>query len=212
MIFDMDGVISDSEEMHLKAEEIVLKEIGIELSFDEMKDYAGVVVKDFFKEMLEKYKVKGVTPEELLEKKDEFFFPMLEEVKPIKGSIELLKELKGKGMKTALATSSRKKVADFILKKFNLEKEFNAVVNGEDVIHSKPHPEPFLLAAKKMKVNPEECLVIEDSEKGVIGAKKAGMKCIGLKDEKSGRQDLSKADLVTGDLRKLSHEKIKQLF
>ncbi|MFH1544838.1 MAG: HAD family phosphatase, partial [archaeon] len=188
------------------------KEIGIELSFDEMKDYAGVVVKDFFKEMLEKYKVKGVTPEELLEKKDEFFFPMLEEVKPIKGSIELLKELKGKGMKTALATSSRKKVADFILKKFNLEKEFNAVVNGEDVIHSKPHPEPFLLAAKKMKVNPEECLVIEDSEKGVIGAKKAGMKCIGLKDEKSGRQDLSKADLVTGDLRKLSHEKIKQLF
>jgi beta-phosphoglucomutase-like phosphatase (HAD superfamily) len=89
-----------------------------------------------------------------------------------------------------------------------LENFFYIIISSEDIKKSKPDPEIFFLGAKKMRIDPSKCLVIEDSEKGVEAAKKAGMKCIGYKNKKSGNQDLTKADLITTDFEKLNIQKI----
>jgi len=114
--------------------------------------------------------------------------------------------------KLALASQGHKYNVLAMVEKFDFNKYFDVVLGKQDVNKSKPDPEIFLRAAEKLKVKPEECLVVEDSEKGIIAAKRARMKCIAIPDDWTKKyNDFSRADLIINDLNELSLDKIQSL-
>lgn len=198
VIFDMDGVVVDTGLIHNTAEKKVLDEIGIHMTFDEIQEYAGQAAEVWFKEVLKKNK-KSANIEELVKKKFNMVYDILEdEIPVIPGFLDLFKSLKRNKIKVALASGSSKKFMNFIVSK--LELKFDLVISSEEVSKGKPDPELFLMVSKKLKIEPEDCLVIEDANLGVIAAKRAKMKCIGFINKNSGNQDLSKADLIVKNL------------
>jgi beta-phosphoglucomutase family hydrolase len=207
VIFDMDGVIVESESAHVEAEKRVLSKYGISISADELHEYAGTTAKKMFSELTKKYRLK-VKAEKLLREKEQILFKFLEEdAEPTKGIIELLVRLKERDVKLCIGSSSPMKQVDYILNKLNIACLFEYAVGSDNILHSKPDPEIFLKAAAGLGLKPQECLVVEDAKLGVEAAKRAGMKCIGYRNPNSGHQDLSRADIVIDSFSKLDIEK-----
>jgi beta-phosphoglucomutase family hydrolase len=203
VIFDLDGVIVESENAHIEAEKQTFLKYGVKISADELHEYTGTTAKVMFTELIRKYKL-DVMFEEIFHEKEDIFFELLEKnAEPTRGIITLLRKLKSERIKLAIGSSSTKKQIKYVLKKLGITRLFDSAVGAEDIAHSKPDPEIFLKAAAELNVNPSECLVIEDSKLGVEAAKRAHMKCIGYRNLNSGNQDLSKADVITDDFSKL---------
>lgn len=203
VIFDLDGVIVESESAHIEAEQQTFLKYGVRISSDELHKYTGTTAKLMFTELIRKYKLNA-TFEEIFRQKETILFKLLEkDAEPTKGVITLLKKLKSKGIKLAIGSSSTKKQIKYVLSKLDIEHLFDSVIGEEDIVRSKPDPEIFLKAAAELDVNPSECLVVEDSELGVEAAKRAHMKCVGYINPNSGDQNLSKADTVTDDFSRL---------
>ena len=132
----------------------------------------------------------------------------IEDINPIEGVYELIESLYENKIKLAIASSSPIKVIELVVKRLKADKFFKAVVQGDDVLRSKPEPDIFLYAAQKLNADPKECAVIEDSKNGVNGAKKAGMRAIGYLNPNSGNQDLSNADLIIKSFKNIEIGKI----
>ncbi len=210
VIFDMDGVISDTQKMHASVEEKLLKKYGIEMNSDEITEkYAGMPDKEFFEKIFKDHKVSVNVEEIIREKWNEMMRIAKNNISPIPGAIELIKQLKENGFKLAVASSSPHNFIELVLSKLKIKKEFDVVVSAEDVKFGKPNPEIFLLASKKLNLNPSECVVIEDGINGIIAAKRAEMKCIFLTKE---NQNQYLADLVISSLKELSIKNIKNLL
>jgi beta-phosphoglucomutase len=200
-IFDLDGVIVDTAHYHFLAWKRLAKELGIELTLEDNEKLKGVSRMRSLEIILELggVSISAHDKEMLANKKNSWFVDYVERMAPeeiFPGVRQLLQELRKKGMKVGLASSSKN--AQTVIKLLHIQNEFDAIVDGGMIIHSKPHPEIFLLAAKKLGVVPTECLVFEDAEAGVEAALAAGMKCIGI----GSQEQLSKADRVistTGD-------------
>jgi len=202
-IFDMDGVIVDSEPMHIEAEKRILLKYGVEISADELRTYTGTTAESEFADLIRKYGLK-TTVDRLFREKEAVLFDLLEgRTEPTKGVIKLIKSQKQHGLKLAIASSGHRKLVHYFLRKLKIVSLFDSIVCAEDITRSKPDPEIFLKAAKNLSLDPAECVVIEDSTLGVTAAKSAGMKCIAFRNPNSGNQDLSKADLIIDDFRKL---------
>ena len=138
-------------------------------------------------------KLSEAEKERIANKKNGWFVEYVNEMKPeeiFPGVKELLKSIRSKGLKVGLASSSKN--AHAVVNLLNIENEFDAIVDGTMIIHSKPDPEIFLLAASKLGVVPAECVVFEDAEAGVEAALAAGMKCVGV----GSPEQLGKANLV----------------
>jgi len=209
VIFDLDGVVINAGIFHNIAERKLLSDIGIQMTFEEIRRYAGMAPEVWFKEVLEKNN-KHADPIELTKKKYEMVYDMLKDnISVIPGALELIESLKKNKIKVAIASGSSKKYIDFILSRLNLD--FDVVMSSEEVSKGKPNPELFLTISKRLKIKPENCSVIEDAYFGVIAAKRAGMKCIGFVNKNSGNQDLSEADLIIDDLNELTLDKIQSL-
>jgi len=207
VLFDMDNVIVDSEEIHLDAEEILFLKHNITRDPKEVAKYSGVKDDIMFDDFIKKHNVNS-TPEEMMKQKWDLLHKALNEnTIPIKGVIELIKKFKEKGLKLAVVSSSYENIVMLVLNNLNIKDYFNVIVTGSDNLKSKPSPECFLEAAKRLNTAPEECLVIEDAEHGVEAAKSAGMKCVGFVYPKGYDQDISKADIIVDDFRKLDLEK-----
>jgi len=204
IIFDMDGVISDTQKLHSKVEAEILNRYGIDITPNEItKKYSGVKTSDFFHDLL---KDKYVDVNLLLEEKWKKMINLARENVPeIDGSTNLINLLKEDGFSLAVASASRMEFIKLVLFKLKLEDKFEQVVSADEVKNGKPAPDIFLLAAKKLNKKPEECLVIEDGISGMEGARNAKMKCIGLV------QNLNEeypADILVTDLKQISLEKI----
>lgn len=204
VIFDLDGVIVESENAHIEAEKQTFLKYGVQISAEELHKYTGTTAKAMFTELIRKYKL-NTTFEEISDQKEEIFFGLLrEDAEPTKGIITLLRKLKSERIRLAIGSSSTKKQIKYVLNKLEIARIFDCVVGAEDIVNSKPDPEIFLKAATELDVKPSECLVVEDSKLGVEAAKRAHMKCVGYRNPNSGNQDLSRADIVTDDFSKLS--------
>ncbi|MCR4285055.1 MAG: HAD family phosphatase [archaeon] len=179
VIFDMDGVISDTQKLHAKIESEIFSRFEINLSPEEItKKYAGVKIKEFFQEVL---KNKEYNLDELIKEKREKMIELASiSVDPIPGSPELIKTLSENNIQLAVASASHINYVKIVLEKLNLTKYFKVIIGGNLVKRGKPHPESFLLAAKNLNLSPKDCLVIEDGISGMKAAKRAKMKCIGL--------------------------------
>jgi beta-phosphoglucomutase family hydrolase len=211
VIFDMDGVIVESEPVHIRAEKQTLQKYGIRTSSEELQKYTGTTAKFMFEDLIKKYGL-AATSEEMFDEKEEIMFKLLEDnAQPTKGVLELIKNLKAKKTKLGIASSAHRKLIDYFLSRLEIEHLFDVVISAEEVRHSKPDPEIFLKAASELGVLAAECVVVEDAGLGVEAAKKAGMKCVGYRNLHSGNQDLSKADVIVDDFSKLGAQRLLSL-
>lgn len=195
VIFDLDGVIVDTAHYHYVAWQKLAKELGITFTEKENEKLKGVSRMRSLEIILE---LGGISlsdekKEELATKKNSWFVDYIEAIKPeeiFKGVKQMLNSLRENGYKVALASSSKN--AETVLRLLEIKGFFDAVVDGTMVIKSKPDPEIFLLAASKVGVYPNECIVFEDAEAGVEAAIAAGMKCVGV----GSADQLSKANFI----------------
>lgn len=183
VIFDLDGVIVSTDEYHYQAwKKIAEKE---EVYFDKKinEKLRGVSRMDSLEIILDKSQreYKQEEKNQLAEMKNDYYKQLLNNLSSsdiLPGVIKVLNELNKRRIKIAIGSSSKNTM--LILKKIGLENSFHAIVDGNQITNSKPNPEVFLLAAKKLKVLPEECLVVEDADAGIEAALAAGMKVVGV--------------------------------
>jgi len=181
VLFDMDGVLVDSEEFIAKASIMMFAEKGLKVTRKDFEPFIGTGEDRFIGGVAEKYNF----PLDIRTAKSRVYEIYLEiikgKLKPLPGVYEFLKKCRDMGKKIAVASS-----ADMIKVAGNLNeiglslKTFDTVVTAEDVKYKKPNPEIFLLAAKRLNLNPRDCLVIEDAVTGVAAAKAAGAKCLAI--------------------------------
>jgi HAD superfamily hydrolase (TIGR01509 family) len=182
IIFDMDGVLIDSEPIHEKAEMEICREFGMDVPKKEWDKFRGKKLEGIFSYASRKYG-KGDEPiEKMIEKKIErYLFYALREMQLIDGVSEFLEKLKKtQKYRYALTTSGRKVQQDQILAKIKLTDFFPIIVTADDVQSGKPNPDPYLITVEKLKELPENCLVIEDSDNGILSAKAAGCQACGI--------------------------------
>lgn len=206
VIFDMDGVIIDSEPIHFRVEKKLLGGFGIEVDDKFLSQYVGVSNPEMFADLKAKFNLEN-SVNELLEMRLNLLLEELNETEqgPISGVRELIIDLVSHNVLLAIGSSSPRVFIEAVIKKLNLKQYFNVIVSGEDVEKSKPAPDIFLKAAGLLKVSPDECIVIEDSAAGTRAAAAAGIKCVGFANPHSGNQDLSKASVVVDDMNKLNY-------
>ncbi|MEK6968398.1 MAG: HAD family phosphatase [Nanoarchaeota archaeon] len=207
VIFDFDGVIADSLHIHHESERNVMREFGVEFTFDEyVNEYTGKGIKEIFAKKLEG---KKYDMDELVNKKVDETIRRAGEVKMIPGLRELTKLLKKHGYKMIVASAGQRRFIDVVLKKFGIMHDFEGLVTMNEVKRGKPNPDIFLLAAKKLGAKPSECVVIEDGVNGMEAARNAGMKCIGFV------ADVTKdypCDLKVDSLNKIKIEDVEALI
>ena len=211
VIFDMDGVIIDSEPVYFDIDKQMFEELNIAVSFEEHCSYVGTSSQNMWNAIITKHGI-AEQPAELMRKEYSLYLEHLanaKDLQPIDGVVELINELYKNNFKLVLASSSQMASIDIVLNKFKLDELFIAKVSGSELAHSKPHPEIFLRSARLIKSDPSECIVIEDSKNGVTAAKAAGMKCIGFLNPNSGNQDLKNADLVIHSFGELNADIVK---
>lgn len=197
VIFDMDGVLIDSEPIHFESDVNVLKRFNKELSFDFYKKYIGTTMYEIWKNIKQEYDL-SLSMEELIKLADIEKEKIIKETgyREIKGVANLVKDIYQSKYLLAVASSSPNEYIVNATTSIKLYDLFNEIVSGALLDNPKPSPDIFLYTAKLLGVNPEECMVIEDSTNGINAAKAAGMICIGFKNPNSGDQDLSNADCV----------------
>lgn len=211
VIFDMDGVIIDSEPIHMKLERELLEESGGDYSKIKHADFMGTTDAQMWSILKEQFDIE-LSVEELIKIKQERFTENLHQIPLVDSILDFMESLRDIGCKLGLASSNNERAVEAVKNKFGLAKYLGVFINGTAVSKGKPHPEIFLTAAKHMGLNPEDCLVIEDAKNGVLAAKAAGMKCIGFQNKNSGEQDLSGADLIVSSYKELTIEDMKNLF
>lgn len=205
VIFDMDGVIIDSEPIYNKIHADMLREFGITEFLDCPEDYTGMTSMSVFTKTRELYQLKQTIAEIAAYQRDIIIREIKKlEDEPITGIRELLTSLKKHKIKTAIASSSERLFINTVVDKFGLHDYFDVIVSGDDIENSKPAPDIFLKAAHLLCVEPANCLVIEDSKSGTIAAKAAAMKCVGFANPNSGKQDLSQADKIISSIHEIN--------
>ena len=204
IIFDMDGVLLDSEPMH---QEIIYETFQLKgIPFD--KAYIQTLTGMSAFPMWEKVKRdahRTESVEELMQFHRDYFFKRLPEMKvPLVPHVkEVLEKFKNEGKHLSLASSSGRKLIDIFTQQTNIAHYFEVIMSGDDVQYSKPNPEIFLKVAQWYHLPATQFTVIEDSTNGVKAAKSANMQCIALQNPLSGGQDLSQADLLIHSMQEL---------
>lgn len=214
IIWDMDGVLINSEHIHAHIESKSLKHFGINIARSEItRRYSGVKIEDEFADVIKKTG-KRISVEDILKVRNQYIeSEFVEKVKAVAFAKTVLKKL-SESYTQALATSTEEKFAKPVLERNGLWLLLNQKVFGNQVSHSKPEPEIFLKAALLLKVTPDATVVIEDSQSGFKAAKAANMILIARKADHNQDIDFSLADYVITDLReipeiieRINHEK-----
>ena len=181
VIFDLDGLLVDTELLQSQAYEVILKAYGHKPKRNEngIVHTVGLIAKNNWENLKKQHNIEEEV-ELLLEKRRQVYFEMVKKIKkPMTGVKSLLSLLKKNKIKMAIASSSQKEYILSILDNLNLTKYFEAIISFEEVPRPKPAPDIYLEAAKRLNVEASFCLVLEDSESGVNSGKNAGMKVIG---------------------------------
>lgn len=213
VIFDMDGVIIDSEPFHWEVNKKIYKLLGIRVSNKDYKKYIGTSNTNMWADLKARFRLPQPLKDLVnMQVNGNIDFLRENSFRPIRGVTGLIGKLKKNSIAMGVASSSPDSAISIVLKKFHIDKYFSVTISGEDFKKSKPAPDIFLRTAHLLHVTPQLCAVIEDSAHGVAAAKAAGMKCVGFANRNSWNQDLSRADLIVDDIGKLNVERIRALF
>jgi len=198
VIFDLDGLLTDTERLHCQAWRQTLASIGVEVSEEEFADHwirTGLGIEDFVRQ-----RRLGHDPEVLRRSKSDVFVTLVDaSLCPMPGALALIETLHG-NKRLALATSSFRENAELILRRLDLVRYFEVVATCESVTRVKPYPDLFLHVAERLGVAASECVVLEDAEKGVLAAHAAGMKVIAVPTPHTRGNDFSKATRIVSSL------------
>jgi HAD superfamily hydrolase (TIGR01509 family) len=215
VIFDMDGVLIDSNPFHVRKWETLLTEHGIPFDRASLPKQVlgprnGPSLRHFFGAGLTAELQRRLSEElEVRFRRD--FGP---HAKPFPGVRRLIAECQAKGTPMALASSAMSKNVNFIVDALNLRASFQVILSGDEVTRAKPYPEIYVKAAAKLGLQPPDCVAIEDSFVGIEAAKSAGMKCVGVASTFPARdlQAETRADLVIPTLEALDLQALQELF
>ncbi len=213
VIFDMDGVIVDTEPVHRYAYKQHFKELNIEISDHLYATFTGNSTKNIYEKLKLQFDLTDDVEQMVTAKRDFFYeaFDKKEDLFLLDGVLDLIQNLHKNGIQLVLASSSAKVTIERIFKRFDLHQYFSHIVSGEDFPKSKPDPAIFVHAAFLSNTKVENCIVIEDSTNGIKAAKSAGIFCIGYDSPNSKLQDYSLADLIITDFKELSFDKISKI-
>lgn len=213
VIFDMDGVIINSEPQHYEAYVMLCKDYGVELPYEIYKGFIGgthATVCEYLKKDL------GIPlPEEEMQeilRKNRQYLIDTKGYEEIPGIRELIQSLHSHGIRLAIASSSPEKEIQAVVESLGIEKYFEKLVSGETVEHPKPAPDVFLKAVKALDLSVDECIIIEDSGNGVKASVAAGVPVIGFYNPDSGNQDLSKANIVVEGFEEIDFDFVEKVY
>jgi HAD superfamily hydrolase (TIGR01509 family) len=203
VIFDMDGVLVDSEPLHMDATRRLLATYGVGYSQEANEEFIGFTDVEIFTILRARH---GLLPgtDVLARQFAEHLIALLRrEAVPLPGVPAVLEALRGAGYRLALASSSTPEVIGATLGALHLDGYFPVVVSSVEVGRGKPAPDVFLAAASRLGRPPARCLVVEDSRNGVLAAKRAGMGCVAVPCAVTRHQDFAQADRVLASLEEL---------
>jgi HAD superfamily hydrolase (TIGR01509 family) len=204
VIFDMDGVMIDSEPLWEKTERILLARRNIDYSPEYRDLIVGLNQRDSGKLLRDTFSLGESVDEIISERIDILTSIYEEELELVPALTPLLEALRPRGYLLAVASSSPLRVISFVLDMFSLRPYFDAVVSGECTENGKPHPDIYLHTADRLSVRPQECVAIEDSINGVRSATGAGMYCIAIPDKRLSREAFEKAHLILESMDELN--------
>ena len=211
VLWDMDGVIADTGPYHLSAWQEVFQKRGFNYSDEVFQRNFGkrndTIVRSIIGDSASSAEVDAITAE----KEVVFRQKAAAKLKPFPGAIELLKSLREYGVRIALASSAPIENIQLVIQDLGIDNCFAVIVWGREVTEGKPSPQGFLLAAQRLGVEPENCVVIEDSVAGVTAAKRAGMRCVAVTNTHP-RKGLMEAELVVDSLETVSVADLAGLF
>ena len=213
VIFDMDGVIVDTEPVHHYAYYQHFSQLNIEVTDTHYQSLTGNSTRNVFQKLKDHFNLEHAV-EHLIQTKRNLFndaFDTKEDLHLIEGVEDLIKDLYNNGLELIVASSASKVTIDRVFKRFNLYPYFSHIVSGEDFPKSKPDPAIFLHAASLSKHPKNQCIVIEDSTNGIKAAHAAGIYCIGYQSINSKGQEYSLANKVISHFNEINAEIIQNL-
>ncbi|WP_339751793.1 HAD family phosphatase [uncultured Winogradskyella sp.] len=206
ILFDMDGVIVDTEPLHRKAYHQMFDDVNIKVNSVLYESFTGQSTINICKRLVDHFNLNE-EPKYLVNLKRKHFKYLFENdsnLVLIDGVLERIKDYYYNGLKLVVASSASMPNINRIFDRFDLNPYFSAKFSGSDLKQSKPHPEIFIKAAESTGFNKSECMVIEDSTNGIKAAHLGGIFCAGFKSEHSSGQDYSLANIVISDFREIS--------
>jgi beta-phosphoglucomutase len=215
VIFDMDGVVVDSNPFHLQKWVAFLDDHGIAYNAEELPNYVlghhnNTAFRHFFGPQIAEAEM-----EKLNEELEEWFRREFKaHAKPVPGLSALVEECHGAGIPMAVASSAMRKNVEFVVDALGWQRYFHSLLTSDEVSHPKPHPEIYLKAAEKLRLAPSSCVAFEDSFVGIESAKGAGMKCVAIAST-FPREELERhgqADLLVGGFEGLRLADLRRLF
>ncbi len=210
VIFDMDGVIVDTEPIHRYAYFKHFEELNIDVSEDLFNSFTGNSTKNVYEKLKIKFNILHPTIDLVARKRAIFndAFDTKEDLNLLDGVEKLIIDLHQNGIQLLVASSASKITIDRVFSRFKLHSYFNHIVSGEDFEKSKPNPAIFEHAVALSQSKKENCIIIEDSTNGILAANAAGVDCIGYKSEHSKNQNLTTANLIIEHFDEINFEKI----
>lgn len=211
VLFDMDGVIVDTEPLHRKAYFKMFEEVSIDVTEAMYDSFTGQATLPICRTLCQHFGLSD-TPENLVSIKRKHFKYIFEndsDLALLDGVHDLIKDYHNNGLTLVLASSASMPNINRIFERFDLDRYFKAKISGADLKASKPHPEIFIKAAQLASEHTNNCMVIEDSTNGIAAAKAANIYCVGFKSPHSANQDYSKADRVITSFEEILFSKLK---
>ncbi|MHC5209678.1 MAG: HAD family hydrolase [Planctomycetota bacterium] len=214
IVFDMDGVLVDSEPLHFRTTNLVLERRGARLEADAYEGFKGMTEQAFFEHLVRDLELTD-RPEVLVKERLEAFLQAVaqEVLLPTDGALECLLGLHAEGYRLALASSSTRQQVELVVEKLGIRRVLHTLVSAEDARRGKPAPDLFLEAARRLDVLPDECLVVEDAVLGIVAARAAGMQAVALIDTDATGEAHRLAGAVTciPSLRELTPDSIDRM-
>lgn len=201
-IFDMDGLLVDSEPLWHEAEVEILGGLGVPIAPNDCRHTKGMFVREVMQFWYERYPWPGPAPEEVAHQVVDRVIELVEEKGRLQPGVDRAIDLcRDHGLRLAVASSSEHRLVEMVLERFGLAANFELTHSAEDEKYGKPHPAVFLGAAARLGVAPDGCLVWEDAPAGVLAAKAARMTCVAVPDPTERTQPaFAIADAVLGSL------------
>ncbi len=204
LIFDMDGLMIDSERLYFQAEEDMAKQFGVQLREETLwkmmgtKPIEGLAI--FVKDLQ-----LPISAQEALDMRNKVMRKKLQtELEPMPGLFHILETFFNR-FKLAVCTGAQEEFLNIVVDSLKIRNKFDVLQSSDGIVKGKPEPEIYLKTCKKLRVNPQDCFVLEDSANGVTAGKKAGCTVIAIPSEYTQSQDFTSADFIASDLREAEH-------
>lgn len=213
VLFDMDGVIVDTEPLHYKAYHLMFDEFSLDISDELYESFTGQSTKNICTRIVNHFNLAENPLKLELSKRQHFnhLFDHDPSLQLLDGVFEIIEDYHRNKVTLVLASSASRSTIDRVFNRFDLDRFFVAKHSGAELKSSKPHPEIFINAAASSGYNANQCMVIEDSTNGIKAAKAAGIFCVGYNSHHSKNQDYSMADLVVNNFQELKFNAVKNL-